>query len=144
MYLQMRPRHAVEGDEDAQKALFLNAGGRRLSQRGLADILSRYVRRSGVGKKVSPHTFRHSFATHLLDRGVDIRVVQELLGHTSVSTTQVYTHVGVERLKDVYRKAHPHAGAGQAKNRSGTETTEGTREAKEKRDSKHMKEHEDA
>jgi integrase/recombinase XerC/integrase/recombinase XerD len=113
LYLGMRERHVAKDDADAHKALFLNAGGRRLTQRGVADILSRYVRRSGLGKRVSPHTFRHSFATHLLDRGVDIRVVQELLGHAGVSTTQVYTHVGIERLRDVYNRAHPHAaGAG--------------------------------
>ena len=138
MYMQMRPRHTVEGNADAQKALFLNAGGRRLSQRGLADILSRYVRRSGMGKKISPHTFRHSFATHLLDRGVDIRVVQELLGHSSVSTTQVYTHVGVERLKEVYRRAHPHGGGVRERKTGDTRDTEEARETKQK------KEHDDA
>ncbi len=109
LYIGMRSRHVAENDPDAERALFLNAKGRRLTQRGVAEIISRYLRRSSMGKKVSPHTFRHSFASHLLDRGVDIRVVQELLGHSSVSTTQIYTHVGIERLKEVYTRAHPHA-----------------------------------
>jgi tyrosine recombinase XerC len=109
LYVGMRRRHVAEKDPDAEKALFLNAKGRRLTQRGVAEILSRYLQRSSMGKRVSPHTFRHSFASHLLERGVDIRVVQELLGHSSVSTTQIYTHVGIERLKEVYTRAHPHA-----------------------------------
>lgn len=111
-YLSMRDRHASKDDADAGRALFLNAAGHRLSQRGVADILSRYIRKSGIGKKISPHSFRHSFATHLLDRGVDIRIVQEMLGHSSVSTTQIYTHVGMERLREVYTRAHPHAAGG--------------------------------
>jgi integrase/recombinase XerC len=94
---------------DAVRALFLNQRGGRVTDRGVRFILGEYLSRANLGKRVTPHTFRHSFATHLLDRGADIRAVQELLGHASLSTTQVYTHVGLEKLKKVYRRAHPHA-----------------------------------
>lgn len=94
---------------DAGRALFINQRGGRVTDRGVRFILGEYLSRANLGKRVTPHTFRHSFATHLLDRGADIRAVQELLGHASLSTTQVYTHVGMERLKKVYRRAHPHA-----------------------------------
>ncbi len=107
-YVSRRPYHAA-ADPDSQRALFLNSKGRRLTDRGVRFILSAYLQTANLGKRVTPHTFRHSFATHLLDRGADIRAVQELLGHASLSTTQVYTHVGLERLKKVYRRAHPHA-----------------------------------
>jgi integrase/recombinase XerC len=90
-------------------ALFLNRNGGRLTARGVRVILGRSLTRLGFEKRVTPHTFRHTFATHILNRGADIRVVQELLGHASLSTTQVYTHLGVERLKDIYAHAHPHA-----------------------------------
>ncbi len=108
-YLPARQARLELCGKSAEQALFINRNGGRLTQRGIAYLLEQYVRRSGVQKRVSPHTFRHSFATHLLDRGADIRVVQELLGHAQVSTTQIYTHVGIERLKEVYGKAHPHA-----------------------------------
>jgi integrase/recombinase XerC len=107
-YLGQRARRAA-GDPDSLAALFLNQRGRRVTDRGVRYILSGWLARAGLGKRVTPHTFRHSFATHLLDRGADIRAVQELLGHASLSTTQVYTHVGLDRLKKVYRRAHPHA-----------------------------------
>jgi site-specific recombinase XerD len=80
-----------------------------LTARGVRVILGRALNRLGFTKRVTPHTFRHTFATHILNRGADIRVVQELLGHASLSTTQVYTHLGVERLKSIYAHAHPHA-----------------------------------
>jgi len=102
------------GDE---RALLLNRRGGRLTPRGVQELLKRVVREAAVDKPVSPHTFRHSFATHILNRGADIRVVQELLGHASLSTTQVYTHLDVEGLRRVYEKAHPHArssGAGRS------------------------------
>jgi integrase/recombinase XerC/integrase/recombinase XerD len=108
-YLPLREARLRRQGRAEERALLVNAAGGRLSQRGIAYLLEGYVQRSGVQKGVSPHTFRHSFATHLLDRGADIRVVQELLGHSQVSTTQIYTHVGIERLKEVYAKAHPHA-----------------------------------
>jgi integrase/recombinase XerD len=90
-------------------ALFLNARGGRLSRQGCWKILKAYASAAGLEKRVSPHTLRHSFATHMLDRGADIRVVQELLGHASLATTQVYTLVSDRRLKEVYLSAHPRA-----------------------------------
>ncbi|HTO22572.1 MAG TPA: tyrosine recombinase XerC [Spirochaetia bacterium] len=112
-YMSRRPFHArpaaQPGAEDSTRALFINQRGGRVTDRGVRFILGEYLARANLGKHVTPHTFRHSFATHLLDRGADIRAVQELLGHASLSTTQVYTHVGLERLKKVYRRAHPHA-----------------------------------
>jgi integrase/recombinase XerC len=105
----LRRRVRAAADADSARALFLNGKGTRLTDRGVRFVLGAYLRAAGLGKRVTPHTFRHSFATHLLDRGADIRAVQELLGHASLSTTQVYTHVGVERLKKAYRRAHPHA-----------------------------------
>jgi len=90
--------------------LFINARGGRLTERGIEWLVQGYAERSGTGRPVSPHAFRHSFATHLVGRGADIRAVQELLGHASVSTTQVYAHVDMERLRKVYEQAHPHGG----------------------------------
>ncbi len=91
------------------KRLLLNRRGGPLTQRGVALIIEKRVRERGLAKHVSPHTFRHSFATHLLDHGADIRVVQALLGHSSLSTTQVYTHLRLGQLKEIYSAAHPHA-----------------------------------
>jgi integrase/recombinase XerD len=90
-------------------ALFLNARGGRLSRQSAWAVLVRAAERAGVTKDVSPHTLRHSFATHLLDGGADVRVVQELLGHASVTTTQVYTLVTVDNLREVFATAHPRA-----------------------------------
>jgi integrase/recombinase XerD len=90
-------------------ALFLNARGGRLSRQTAWTVLRRAAARAGVTKEISPHTLRHSFATHLLDGGADVRVVQELLGHASVTTTQVYTLVTVDKLREVYATAHPRA-----------------------------------
>ncbi len=90
-------------------ALFLNKNGKRIGARGVRDIVEKYLKGAGIARGVSPHTFRHSFATHLLNRGADLRTVQELLGHANLSTTQIYTHLTTERLKNVYDKAHPHA-----------------------------------
>jgi integrase/recombinase XerC len=92
-----------------QQALFLNRGGTRLSARSVARMLAKYLACAGLDPRTSPHTIRHSFATHLLDNGADIRSVQELLGHRSLGTTQIYTHVSTRRLRDSYHKAHPRA-----------------------------------
>jgi integrase/recombinase XerC len=92
-----------------QPALFLNKNGSRLSSRSVGRLLEKYLGLAGLDPRTSPHTLRHSFATHLLDAGADIRSVQELLGHKSLSTTQIYTHVSTQRLRDSYHKAHPRA-----------------------------------
>ncbi len=90
-------------------ALFLNRNGGRLTTRSIVNITKKYLAQTAILQNVSPHVLRHSFATHLLNRGADLRSVQELLGHVNLSTTQIYTHVTTERLKEVYDKAHPHA-----------------------------------
>lgn len=89
--------------------LFINLHGNQLSIRGIQYILHRRALQKGIDKPFSPHGFRHSFATHVMNKGADIRVVQELLGHAHLSTTQVYTHVSIERLKETYQQAHPHS-----------------------------------
>jgi integrase/recombinase XerC len=93
----------------SQPALFLNRNGTRLSARSVGRLLEKYLKQAGLDPRASPHTLRHSFATHLLDAGADIRSVQELLGHRSLGTTQIYTHVTTERLRESYDKAHPRA-----------------------------------
>ncbi len=104
---QARPR-LVHGR--ATQALFVSRLGRRLSRQGCWKMIRRYARRAGVTKPLTPHVLRHSFATHLLERGADLRAVQEMLGHASISTTQVYTHVSRQWLRDVYRQSHPRDG----------------------------------
>ncbi len=112
VYLPVRTARLRRSGLRDEKALVLNSNGRRITQRGVAGIIQKRVIEKGIARKVSPHTFRHSFATHILDRGADIRIVQELLGHSSLSTTQVYTHLGLGRLKQIYDAAHPHACTG--------------------------------
>jgi tyrosine recombinase XerC len=90
-------------------ALFLSKLRRRLSIQGVDDVVNKYWRASGLPVHLTPHKFRHSFATHLLNNGADLRSVQELLGHASLSTTQIYTHVSTQRMKEVYDKSHPRA-----------------------------------
>lgn len=94
---------------DNNSSLFINNRGRTLTDRGVRDIIYKYTDKAALVLKVSPHTLRHSFATHLLDRGADLRSVQELLGHSSIATTQVYTHLTIDSLKRAYQKAHPRA-----------------------------------
>ena len=103
-----RPVLAATSDE-ADDALFLNASGRGMSTRGVRSRIDHLVKRAGLPERTTPHTLRHSFASHLLEGGADLRVVQELLGHASLSTTQIYTHVSPGRLQQSYRSAHPRA-----------------------------------
>jgi len=90
-----------------EEALFLNFRGRRLSSRSVERIVDKYLQRAALRRKISPHSLRHSFASHLLSRGADLRVIQELLGHESLATTQKYTHIDLKQLLEVYRKSHP-------------------------------------
>ena len=91
------------------RSLFLNTRGKRINPRSVCRIVDKYIKMVSKKQGVSPHTLRHSFATHLLDRGADLRSVQELLGHANLSTTQIYTHISSRRLKEVYNKTHPRA-----------------------------------
>lgn len=99
----------LEGKRDVRSPVFLNKNGGPITARSIERMMKKYVLFSGLNAELTPHSLRHSFATHLLDAGADLRSVQELLGHASLSTTQIYTHVSVERLKEVYQLAHPRA-----------------------------------
>ena len=105
-YLEARE---LGGLGQSEPALFLNRHGQRLSTRGVQLLIKKHCRRTGISTRTSPHTLRHAFATHLLDNGADLRSIQELLGHQQLSTTQKYTHVSVDRMLDVYDRAHPRA-----------------------------------
>jgi integrase/recombinase XerC len=112
-YLQKRLELLKEGTGGkGEEALFLSTRGKRMNSRGVARVVERVVRESGIGRKISPHALRHTFATHLLDAGADLRSIQEMLGHKSLSTTQKYTSVSVSRLMEIYDRAHPRAGGG--------------------------------
>ncbi len=106
-YLQQKP--PKNRDNGLKKPLYLNRSGGRLTDRSIRRMILKYSRLIALNKEVSPHMLRHSFATHMLDRGADLRSVQELLGHENLSTTQIYTHVTTKRLKEAYDAAHPKA-----------------------------------
>ncbi len=108
-YLQeARPKLIMKSNKE-HPTLFLNARGGPLTDRSVRRVIDKYLSSASVSLKASPHTFRHSFATHLLDGGADLRAVQELLGHRNISTTQIYTHVSKERLRETYNQSHPRA-----------------------------------
>lgn len=110
-YLDQSRPHLLRKNNagEKEKALWLNKYGCRLTDRGVRRVVEKYVLQAGLAARVSPHSIRHSFATHLLNDGADLRAVQELLGHVNVSTTQLYTHITREKLKKVYADAHPRA-----------------------------------
>ena len=106
-YMEFRNKRAQNNNNFDSKVLFVNKHGRRLSTRSVRRKMDKYLKMAGLDPAISPHTLRHSFATHMLNNGADLRSVQELLGHQSLSTTQVYTHLTTTRLKEVYENAHP-------------------------------------
>ncbi len=103
---KVRPQMIEQPDE---QALFVNLNGRRMSRQGFWKIIKYYQEKAGIKKEITPHTLRHSFAAHLLENGADLRSIQEMLGHADISSTQIYTQVVGQKLKDVYAKAHPRA-----------------------------------
>jgi integrase/recombinase XerC len=104
-YIRARPQ--INKRDIEEKAIFLNYRGERLTSRSVERIVDKYIRFTALRREISPHSFRHSFASHLLGRGADLRVIQELLGHESLSTTQKYTHLDLKQLLEVYKKSHP-------------------------------------
>ena len=106
-YLAEGRNHFLKEKEKDPETLFLGLGGQGLTRQRVWEIIKQYGRQAGITKMISPHVLRHSFATHLLDNGADLRSVQEMLGHADISTTQIYTHLTNKRLRSVYEKAHP-------------------------------------
>ena len=106
-YIEFRNKRMANDSSFDGKVLFANKHGQRLSTRSVRRKMDKYLKEAGLDPAISPHTLRHSFATHMLNNGADLRSVQELLGHQSLSTTQVYTHVTTSRMKQVYDDAHP-------------------------------------
>jgi integrase/recombinase XerC len=103
----LRVRSMINKGKVEETPLFLNYRGQKLSSRSVERTVDKYIQRSALRQKISPHSLRHSFASHLLSRGADLRVIQELLGHESLATTQKYTHLDLKHLLEVYRKSHP-------------------------------------
>ncbi len=108
-YLNVVRPQLLHGKPDSAKELFVTGWGGAMTRQRVNEIIDAYGKSAGIAKKITPHMLRHSFATHLLNNGTDLRVVQELLGHADISTTQIYTHLDVARLREVYDKAHPRA-----------------------------------
>ncbi len=109
-YLQFRTKYIKNKKvEPAPSALFLNQRGQSISVRGVRKIISQYIRTNNFPENISPHSLRHTFATHMLEAGADLRAIQEMLGHASLSTTQKYTHLTIDQLTETYDKAHPRA-----------------------------------
>jgi tyrosine recombinase XerC len=107
-YINFARRKLLKNNEK-ERALFINCFGKRISVRSIRNIVNKYIEKASIKKNVSPHTIRHSFATHMLDNGADLRIVQELLGHVELSTTQIYTHVTNSKIKKIYNEKHPRA-----------------------------------